>query len=102
MALAWWCTWCWARLSVRWPARAPGEAGVPPEPEHLRTVLNVLPTAVLITGPDGRLLATNQASQTIWAGEVPLGTDITEFPTERLRWVRTGQPVAREEWSLDR
>jgi signal transduction histidine kinase len=72
------------------------------ESQRLRTVLDVLPAAVLITNPQGQLLETNQSTRTLWGGAIAHGADITENPQDRIRWAQTGTPVAREESSLVR
>ncbi len=50
--------------------------------ERMSTVLDVLPAAVMMTGPQGQLLAMNRAAQTLWGGEITLGTDITRQDPE--------------------
>ena len=72
------------------------------EAERLRTVLEVLPSAVLITGKHGELLAVNQATKTLWGDDIPLGTSITEFPPDKLWRAESDIPVPIEEWPLAR
>ena len=70
--------------------------------ERLRTVLEVLPSAVLITNLQGQLLAMNQATTSLWGGDIPLGTSIMQSPGLKVRWARSGQPLTPDEWTLDR
>ncbi len=70
--------------------------------QRLRAMLDVLPTAVLISSNQGQLQAMNQAAKLLWGGEVPLATDITKLPHNRVRWAQSGKPMANEEWTLHR
>jgi PAS domain S-box-containing protein len=81
-------------------SRAEGQSRL--EMQRLRTVLDVLPAAVLITSPEGQLLQTNQATRTLWGGDTALGSDVTRYPEDRLRWAQTGKPIAPEQRSLVR
>jgi PAS domain S-box-containing protein len=70
---------------------------------QLRTVLEVLPAAVMITNREGQLLAMNQATTTLLGSDIPLGTFLTHYSQENpvhFRWARTGQLLAQEEWPL--
>ena len=78
------------------------EAGSRSEAERLRTVLDVLPCAVLIASPEGKVLATNQASRTLWGGDIAPSTDIAQLPQDKLWWARTGTVAPLEEWPLTR
>ncbi|HEU5200708.1 MAG TPA: ATP-binding protein [Ktedonobacterales bacterium] len=69
---------------------------------RLRTVLDVLPSAVLIAGPQGELLEMNPASKTLWGEEVPLAAGIAQYTLYKARWARTGQPLAPEDWTVAR
>jgi PAS domain S-box-containing protein len=81
-------------------SRAEGQSRL--EMQRLRTVLDVLPAAVLITSPEGQLLQTNQATRTLWGGDTALGSDVTRYPEDRLRWAQTGRPIAPDQRSLVR
>ena len=72
------------------------------ESRRLRTVLEVLPSAVLIAGPQGQLLEMNQATKTLWGGAVPLADGITQYAQYQAWWAKTGQPLAPEDWTLAR
>jgi PAS domain S-box-containing protein len=78
------------------------EEGSRSEADRLRTVLDVLPCAVLIASPEGNLLAMNQATRTLWGDDIPSTTDITQFPQGKLWWARTGAVAPLEEWPLTR
>jgi signal transduction histidine kinase/PAS domain-containing protein len=64
------------------------------ESQRLRTVLDVLPAAVLITGPQGQLLEMNQATRTLWGGDIASGTNLTQYPQDSAWKGRTHQPIA--------
>ena len=81
-------------------AHAEGRSRV--DADHLRTVLEVLPSGVLITNREGQLLAMNRAARTFWGGDIPVGTDITQFPEDKLWWAQSGKPVAPDEMPLVR
>ncbi len=84
---------------------AQAEARSSLDAERLRTVLEVLPSAVLIASQEGQLLAMNQASKTLWGGDIAPGTDITHYSQSNQfkAWrVGTGQPLEPEEWTLVR
>ena len=73
--------------------------------ERLHTVLDVLPSAVIITTNQGHLVEMNQATKTLWSGNIPLGTDITHYSQDNQfkAWrVSTGQPLPPEDWTLVR
>lgn len=72
------------------------------ESQRLRTVLDVLPSAVAIADKAGRLLEVNPALRTIWGQQMPLASGITQYGLYRGWWAKTGQPVAAEEWGLAR
>jgi PAS domain-containing protein len=85
-----------ASQSVR--ARRQAEASS----RRLGAVLEVLPSAVLIAGPEGQLLEMNQATRTLWAGDVPLAADVGGYARYSAWWAKTGQPLAPEDWTLAR
>jgi PAS domain S-box-containing protein len=70
--------------------------------ERLRTVLDVLPATVLITNQEGQLLEMNLATSALWGGDLASGTNIPQFLQEKSRQLRSGQPLAPEEWPLAR
>ena len=69
---------------------------------RLRTVLDVLPSAVIIAGPQGELLEVNQAIKTLWGDEVPLAAGVAQYALYKARWAATGEPLAPEEWTAAR
>jgi PAS domain-containing protein len=84
---------------------ARAEAGSRVDAERLRTVLEVLPSAVLITSRKGQILDLNQAATTLWGSDIPLGTDLTRYSQDNQfqAWcARTSQPVTPEKWPLVR
>jgi signal transduction histidine kinase/PAS domain-containing protein len=70
--------------------------------QRLRTVLDVLPSSVLIAGPQGQLLEMNQATRTLWGGDVRLAGNVGEYAQYPAWWAKTGQPLAPEDWTLAR
>jgi len=73
--------------------------------ERLRTVLDVLPSSVLITSSEGKLLDMNQASRAMWGEDIAVGTDFTEFSQQnrfQAWWATSGEPISPEEWTLAR
>ena len=70
--------------------------------QRLRTVLDVLPSAVLIAGPEGQLLEMNQATRTLWGREVGLAGNVGEYAQYPAWWAKTGEPLAPEDWTLAR
>ena len=89
----------WARRQAEITAQllTQAEAGSRFAAERLRTVLDVLPSAVLITSPAGELLAMNRATKTLWGGDIAPSTDITQFPQDTAWRTPTGQRLAPEE-----
>jgi PAS domain S-box-containing protein len=81
---------------------AQAEASSRADAERLHTVLEVLPAAVLIAGPEGQLLAMNQATRTLWGGDIPLAAAVGEYAQYQAWWATTGQPLAPQEWTLAR
>jgi PAS domain S-box-containing protein len=72
------------------------------ESQRLRTVLEVLPSAVLIADSQGQLLEMNQGAKTLWGGDMPLAGGITQHAPYQAWWAKTGQPLAPEDWTLAR
>jgi PAS domain S-box-containing protein len=70
------------------------------ESQRLRTVLDVLPAAVLITSPQGQLLEMNQGARTLWGADIAAGTNLTQYAQDKAWKGRTGQPIASEERPL--
>ncbi len=70
--------------------------------QRLRTVLDVLPSAVLIADPEGRLVEINQATKALWNGDISLAANIAEYARYNAWWASTGKPVAPQEWTLAR
>lgn len=81
---------------------AQAEARSRVDAQRLRAVLDVLPSAVLIAGPQGQPLEMNQATRALWGGEIPLTAKIARDPRYSVRWARTGQPLAPQDWALAR
>ena len=82
---------------------AQAEAGSRFDAHRLRTVLEVLPSPVVITNPAGQLLAMNQATKTLWGNDIAPGTDLTQrsWYNQVSAW-RAGTDLALlpEEWPL--
>ena len=73
------------------------------EAERLGAVLEVMPSAVLITSPEGKLLAMNRATRTLWGGDIAVGTDFAEYSQDNQYKVwraGTSTPLSSEEWTL--
>jgi signal transduction histidine kinase/PAS domain-containing protein len=81
---------------------AQAEAKSAQDYRRLRAVLEAMPSAVLIAGPQGQLEDINEATRTLWGGDIPLANSITDYAGSKAWWVKTGQPVAPEEWALAR
>jgi PAS domain S-box-containing protein len=81
---------------------AQAEARSRVDAQRLRAVLDVLPSAVLIAGPQGQPLEMNQATRALWGGEIPLTAEIARDQRYSVRWARTGQPLAPQDWALAR
>jgi signal transduction histidine kinase/PAS domain-containing protein len=69
---------------------------------RLRAVLDVMPSAVLIAGPQGQLLEMNEATRTLWGGDIALAGGVGEYAQYKAWWTATGKPVAPDEWTLAR
>lgn len=66
----------------------------------LQTVFSALPVGVWIMDADGKLRQSNPAAWQIWSGERYAGpTDLREC---KGWWVKTGQPIAPDEWAMTR
>ncbi len=63
-------------------------------------VLETLPVAVWVMGPDGRIVFGNRAGQEIWGGERDRIAE--KFAERRGWWAETGAPIAPEEWGAAR
>ena len=75
------------------------------ETERLGTILEVMPSAVLITSPEGKLLAMNQATRTLWGGDIAVGTDFGQYSQDnqyKVWRVGSDTPLPSEEWTLVR
>ncbi|HEY7358718.1 MAG TPA: DUF4118 domain-containing protein, partial [Ktedonobacterales bacterium] len=70
--------------------------------QRLRTVLDVLPSAVAIAGPQGQILEANPANKTLWGDDIPLAANIAQYALYTARWSRSGKPLDPEEWTLAR
>jgi PAS domain S-box-containing protein len=70
--------------------------------QRLRTVLDVLPSAVIIAGPQGQMLQVNPALRTLWGDDISQAADIEQYTLYKARWARSGKPLTPEEWTLAR
>jgi diguanylate cyclase (GGDEF)-like protein/PAS domain S-box-containing protein len=69
--------------------------------EHtLRQVLDTLPIGVWILDPSGRIVRGNPAAVRIWGGARYV--DPAHFGEYKGWWLRTGEPIAAEEWAAAR
>lgn len=71
------------------------------EARRLRTVLEVLPSAVIVSDSQGHFSEVNQAAKMLW-GEGPLDSEIANDTPHHGWWTRTGEPLAVEDWALAR
>ncbi len=71
------------------------------EARRLRTVLEVLPSAVIVSDSLGHFLEVNQAARILW-GEGPTDPEIGRDTPYHGWWTRTGTPLAVEDWALAR
>lgn len=92
-----------ARRQQQEQARLLAEARANSEMEarRLRTVLEVLPSAVIVSDSQGRFLEVNQAAKILW-GESPMDPEIAKDTPYHGWWTRTGEPLAVEDWALAR
>lgn len=81
---------------------AEAEAKSSLESRRLRAVLAVQPSAVSIADAHGRLLEMNQATKTLWGEQAPLVSEIAQYGQYKGWWVRTGEPLAAEDWAMAR
>jgi PAS domain S-box-containing protein len=81
---------------------AQAEARSRADAQRLHVVLDVMPSAVVISNQEGRLLEANPAFRRVWGEQMPLVSDLTQYGTYRGWWAKTGQPVAAEDWALAR
>jgi PAS domain S-box-containing protein len=69
---------------------------------RLRAVVDAMPNPVLIAGPQGEIEDINEATRTLWAGDIPLAKTVSQYALYTAWWPTTGQPVAPNEWALAR
>jgi len=70
--------------------------------ERLQVVLDTLPVAVWIAGPDGQMIAKNRAVDVVWGGDAPLSEEITAYREYRGWWADSGVELRAEDWTLAR
>ena len=66
----------------------------------LRNVLETLPVGIWVMNAEGVIVQGNAAGQKIWAGARYVGPE--EFGEYKGWWVRSGEPIAPEEWAAAR
>lgn len=71
------------------------------ERKRLQTVLEVLPIAIFISDPNGKLLQTNQEALNLW-GPAPMVSSAEEYNQYKGWWPSNGKPLASEEWAMSR
>jgi PAS domain S-box-containing protein len=69
---------------------------------RLRTVVDAMPNPVLIAGPQGQIEEINEATRTLWGGDIPLASEVAEYARYKAWWPKTGQSVAPDESTLAR
>ncbi len=66
----------------------------------LRSVLEALPVGVWIMDQSGRIVHGNRAGQEIWGGASYVGPE--DFDQYKGWWLRSGLPIAAEDWAAAR
>jgi signal transduction histidine kinase len=90
------------QLAAQARALAMAQERAESESQRLRAVLDAMPSAVLITGPQGQSEEYNEANRTLWGGDVPLVQQMADYAVLKAWWPETGQPVDPDEWVLPR
>jgi PAS domain S-box-containing protein len=74
--------------------------------DRLDTLLDTVPTGILIAEASGKLLRGNQAMDDIWGAGYPLSESWEQYAVYKGWWAdgsaRHGQPVAAHEWPMSR
>ena len=70
--------------------------------ERLQVVLDTLPVAVWIAGPDGQIIAKNRSVDMVWGGDAPLPEEITGYRVYQGWWADTGAELEAQDWALAR
>ncbi|HEY7347310.1 MAG TPA: ATP-binding protein [Ktedonobacterales bacterium] len=94
----------WARRQAQYQSQQLAEAHATStlESQRLRTVLEVLPSAVVIADAHGQLLEANAALKALWGQEAPLLHDTSEYGVYKGWWPESGKRIAAEEWAMAR
>jgi two-component system, chemotaxis family, CheB/CheR fusion protein len=69
---------------------------------RLEAVLQNLPVGVWIADQQGRLVSKNEQADRIWSGDAPLSRGVDEYTRYEAWDVRTGKPLAAEEYPVAR
>ncbi|MBE0476138.1 MAG: GAF domain-containing protein [Coriobacteriia bacterium] len=72
------------------------------ERSRLRTIIDTIPIGFSLLGPDGAVLDINEATNRIWAGELPKAADIEGYRVYKGFHRDTGEPVLAHEWPAPR
>ena len=74
--------------------------------DRLDTLLDSVPTGILIADADGRLVSGNAAMDRIWGANYPMSENWREYGAYKGWWAdgsaRHGMPVAADEWPMSR
>jgi PAS domain S-box-containing protein len=74
--------------------------------DRLNTLLDTVPTGILIAEASGKLVGGNQAMEGIWGANYPLSETWEDYAAYKGWWAdgsaRHGQPVAAHEWPMSR
>lgn len=65
-----------------------------------RKVVETMPIGIWLADADGKLVLSNSAGQSIWAGSRYIGVD--HYGEYKGWWVASGAPIAAEEWGMAR
>lgn len=74
----------------------------PVQHEWLRTVLHLLPVAVIIVDTGGRLLAANAAAEALWGPQALEEMGLERYHLFEAYWPHSGRRLRGEEWATAR
>jgi PAS domain S-box-containing protein len=74
--------------------------------DRLNTLLETLPTGIVIADASGKLVGGNAAMDAIWGANYPMAASLQEYAVYKGWWAdgsaRHGMPVAPDEWPMSR
>lgn len=94
--------YAWIQKDLLERERAAAEADREAERVRLREIIEDIPVGVALVDRDGAVIEINEATDRIWAGELPKARSIEEYGAYEGYHCDTGAPVQPHEWPAPR